>query len=177
MKKQYQKLFDSGNWMIRTSDNGKSYQGFQWQPVGKWTEAPDWNPEPECGHGLHGQTRQFHGYFQISGERLELCPTSELIGIGDDKAKSQRAKIIAVNNDIPIEFLEAVGLKFNGKPSLKTLTSVGGDLYINSNVNLPALTSVGGYLSINSNTKVELPALTSVGGDKGKYINSKFIRD
>jgi hypothetical protein len=44
-----------------------------------------------------------------------------------------------------------------------TLTSVGGDLFINTNANLAALTSVDGDLSIN-NVDAKLDALTSVGG-------------
>jgi hypothetical protein len=30
-----------------------SYGGFRW-PVSGPVEAPDWDPTPECGHGLHG---------------------------------------------------------------------------------------------------------------------------
>ena len=30
-----------------------SYGGFKWLSAGL-VEAPDWNPEPRCGHGLHG---------------------------------------------------------------------------------------------------------------------------
>lgn len=30
-----------------------AYGGFQW-PESGYVEAPDWNPEPECGGGLHG---------------------------------------------------------------------------------------------------------------------------
>ena len=30
-----------------------SYNGFQW-PESGYVEAPDWNPAPECGNGLHG---------------------------------------------------------------------------------------------------------------------------
>ena len=28
--------------------------GFQWPDVGGQVKAPDWNPEPICGYGLHG---------------------------------------------------------------------------------------------------------------------------
>ena len=31
----------------------KTYGGFQWPDSGEVT-CPDWSPEPECGHGLHG---------------------------------------------------------------------------------------------------------------------------
>ena len=41
---------------LRTTDaDAKSYGGFQWpREVGAVVEAPDWNPKPECGNGLHG---------------------------------------------------------------------------------------------------------------------------
>lgn len=43
-------------YMLRTTDaQGRSYGGFQWpMEVGAVVTAPDWSPEPECGHGLHG---------------------------------------------------------------------------------------------------------------------------
>ena len=41
---------------LRTCDqDGSSYGGFQWPlEVGAKVVAPDWDPEPECGGGLHG---------------------------------------------------------------------------------------------------------------------------
>jgi hypothetical protein len=34
----------NGKWMLRRNgEDGKSYNGFQWQPLGVWTEAPDFN--------------------------------------------------------------------------------------------------------------------------------------
>mgnify|MGYP000943591064 CR=1 FL=1 len=41
---------------LRTCDaDGKSYGGFQWPlEVGAAVEAPDWDPKPVCGGGLHG---------------------------------------------------------------------------------------------------------------------------
>ncbi len=171
--KDFQKLFDSGNWIIRTSDNGRSYQGFKWQPKNRWTTAPDWEASPKCGHGLHGQNAKWHGYFQISGERLELCETDTiLVSIGGNKVKTPRAKIFAINEEIPIMFLDAIGLTFKDNiPLLRNLTSVGRNLFIYSNVELPALTSVGEDLSIYANVKAELPALTSVGGYLYLYPN------
>ena len=32
----------------------QGYNGFQWPDVGGEVSAPDWNPEPICGYGLHG---------------------------------------------------------------------------------------------------------------------------
>lgn len=41
---------------LRTVDaNHKSFGGFQWPSVvGVSVTAPDWNPAPSCGRGLHG---------------------------------------------------------------------------------------------------------------------------
>ena len=36
--------------------NMKSHGGFQWPRSGP-VSAPDWNPAPECGNGLHGFLR------------------------------------------------------------------------------------------------------------------------
>jgi hypothetical protein len=40
--------------VLRTCDaNMQGHNGFQWPETGR-VEAPDWSPEPSCGHGLHG---------------------------------------------------------------------------------------------------------------------------
>src|SRR3990167_9964192 len=42
--------------MLRTCDaNGSSHEGFVWPLTrGALATAPDWDPTPECGGGLHG---------------------------------------------------------------------------------------------------------------------------
>ena len=45
------------------------------------------------------------------------------------------------------------------------LASVGGNLYVSSNVTLPNLASVGGEISVYSNVTFEAPNLASVGGN------------
>ena len=43
--------------VLRTVDKDrKAYGGFQWPEKGP-VKAPDWDPTPECGHGLHGCLR------------------------------------------------------------------------------------------------------------------------
>ena len=43
--------------ILRTCDaDMRSYGGFQWPRSGP-VAAPDWNPAPECGNGLHGFLR------------------------------------------------------------------------------------------------------------------------
>src|SRR5437660_6609964 len=76
-------LRESGNWMIRLSKDGRSYGGFVWNDVGIWTDAPDWNPEPVCGGGLHGQGPGGWGYGH-EGSRLELVETDSLRVVVDD---------------------------------------------------------------------------------------------
>ncbi len=40
--------------VLRTCDKDlRSYNGFQWKAKGI-VKAPDWDPRPECGNGLHG---------------------------------------------------------------------------------------------------------------------------
>lgn len=42
------------SFVLRTCDvNLRAHGGFQW-PESGFVECPDWNPEPKCGHGLHG---------------------------------------------------------------------------------------------------------------------------
>src|SRR3972149_9111364 len=84
------------NWMVRSSDNGTADGGFKWQPIGEWTTAPDWDPTPECGNGLHGQGPGGWGYSQ-GGSRFELVQTKgKRISIDSNKIKVKSAKIIAV---------------------------------------------------------------------------------
>lgn len=42
--------------VLRTcGPNGEAHGGFKWPlEVGAVVECPDWQPTPECGHGLHG---------------------------------------------------------------------------------------------------------------------------
>ena len=132
--KEIVRLMDSGQWMIRFSNDGVAHGGFRWAPVGEWTVAPDWRATPECGCGLRGQSPLAAGHCQ-PGTRMELCETSVQVSIGGDKVKCQKAKIIAVNSDIPLIFIT-------------TLLANGGSLYLRGYAHaLPeGFTSVGGSL-------------------------------
>ena len=124
------KLLKSGNWMIRFDNKGLSYNGFKWKGLGQWTIAPDWNDKAECGNGLHGQSPKGHGYCQ-KGSRLVLCETDTQICIDGNKVKTRRAKILAINENIPIEFFQVGGyldLRGYTHPLPPSLQSVGGSL-------------------------------------------------
>lgn len=91
-----------GNWIIRFGDSpdparATCHAGFKLNGLGEWTKAPDWNPKPECGGGLHGQDKDHGGYRHYSGQHLYYCDTEgEHVGLGD-KAKVRRARLLLVD--------------------------------------------------------------------------------
>ena len=94
-----QEALRSGKWMLRRSNEGKSVssdaKGFQWQPVGEWTEAPDWDPAPRCGGGLHGNGPLSKGYWE-GGGNIDFCVVDgDMVDIDDaEKVKVRRAMIV-----------------------------------------------------------------------------------
>ena len=143
IRKAVKRALERGNWMIRQSDGGKSYRGFEWAPVGEWTEAPDWDRAPRCGGGLHGQAREGSGY-STHQPRLEFCETSgERVVIHGEKIKVRRARILLV--DALPAGLEMGGgtLYLEGCTSLTALPAGlemgGGSLYLEGCTSLTAL--------------------------------------
>jgi hypothetical protein len=120
---------DTHDWMLRSSNNGVSYNGFEWV-IGKWITAPDWNSRPECGGGFHGNSPAGHGYgFDYC--RIELCETKgQQVVIDKDKVKVATAQIVAIAPDIPDEAFIQCGYKIF-RPSDGDAISPGvGELYI-----------------------------------------------
>ena len=54
MQKIDAQWLDTHEWMLRSSDNGISFDGYRWKRKGAWNQAPDWNTRPECKHGFFG---------------------------------------------------------------------------------------------------------------------------
>ena len=95
-----QQALQTGNWMLRRSDNGKAFGGFQWNHIGEWTEAPDWDPTPECGGGLHGSAPEAWGYF-TGYSSIDFCITNgERVPVGNNKIKVPRAMVL-LRNSLP----------------------------------------------------------------------------
>jgi hypothetical protein len=164
----------SGNWMIRADNDGQSYRGFRWAPPGEWTEAPDWSPEPKCGGGLHGQTKD-HGGF-ITGSRLLFCEydPADVVTLGD-KVKVRRARILLVNR-LPAGLTVGGSLYLYGCTALASLPAgltVGGSLDLHgctSLASLPAGLTVGGSLYLGGCTALaSLPVGLTVGGSLDLY--------
>ncbi|MDE2103495.1 MAG: hypothetical protein KGL39_40015, partial [Patescibacteria group bacterium] len=117
-------VVSNGHWMIRADNNGISHGGFRWAPVGVWTEAPDWNPLPICGGGLHGQSKK-HGGLGNAG-RLVFCEYDprDVVEL-NKKIKVRRARILMVNQ-LP------AGLKVGGSLDLRgtQITTLPADLKV-----------------------------------------------
>jgi hypothetical protein len=179
----------NGNWIIRADNDGTAYGGFQWNPVGVWTVAEDWNPKAECGGGLHGQDVNHGGY--VTGKRVVFCDTKgRHVIIGDDKVKVKAARILMVglpkikkiNGSLSLSGCDLKGITLPQSVGgsldlrgcdLKGITlpqSVGGSLYL-SGCDLKGITlpqSVGGslYLSGCDLTNIEIP----------KKLQSKVVK-
>jgi hypothetical protein len=98
-------------WMLRTDNNGISYDGFRWEKKGVWTITPDYEPTDECGHGLHGINAEYNSFGLSSGRRVVLCEVDEVTSVEGDKIKTNRAKIVAINEEIPKKAFALCGIK------------------------------------------------------------------
>ena len=158
----------TGNWMVRIDDNGTSTapeaQQFRWSPIGCWTVAPDWDPSPRCGGGLHGVNHRASGFTQ-PGTTISFCATDPCqVVIGTNKIKTPRAMRLLVDELPP-------GLSFGGL-NLSYCTGL---------TELPAGLSVG-WLDLSYCTGLtELPAGLSVSGGlylRGTSLEGKYtVRD
>jgi len=156
-----------GNWIIRADNNGRSHDGaFAWAKPGEWTEAPDWDPAPECGHGLHGQDREHGGYSR--GTRLVFCDTEGEHVALYDKVKVRRARILLVD-ELP-EGLTAEVLNLHRCTGLTALPEyMAVDLlYLNCCTGLTALPA---GLTVKSLYLYECTGLTALPAGLTKSCN------
>ncbi len=87
----------------KISRNGtNNYNDFLWPlEVGAEVEAPDWNPEPKCGGGLHclpnaiGCWGLLFGYYWAVLEFDE----NDMVLIGNDKCKVKKCKIVFLSEN------------------------------------------------------------------------------
>lgn len=140
-------------YMIRTGQPDRKAHGeFQWSPLGEWTEAPDWDPSPVCGGGLHGQAPEASGFQRDAQPDVWLCETDgPRVVIDGDKIKVPRARIVAIND------LSKFRLPpFEGSLSLEGCTGL---------VSLPEGLQCGGYLDLMDCIELRsLPEGLTVGG-------------
>ena len=159
---------ETGKWLLRRSNAGCAYGGFQWNPIGEWTEAPDWNPSPECGGGLHGNGPQSSGYW-TNGSDLDFCIyDGEFVEIDGEKGKVKRAAVL-LRNQLPdgLSVGGSLNLENTQITSLPDGLSVGGSLDLENTqiTSLPDGLSVGGFLDLRGTQITSLPD-----GLKGKTV-------
>ena len=104
------------NWMVRVDKDGRGYGGFQWAPVGEWTECPRWSVDTVAdyesgglfGHGpgggdFRGDGSDFMtGGFGVlfAGARFVFCETGpERMVVDPRQVKVRRARILYVGED------------------------------------------------------------------------------
>jgi len=168
----------TGKWMLRRSNNGKSYNDFLWSPIGEWTEAPDWNPSPTCGGGLHGNGPESSGYWTV-GKDLDFCLIgNNIVDINGNKIKVEKAMVL-LRNSLPEGLSVGGSLDLEGTQitSLPEGLSVGGSLDLRGTqiTSLPEGLSVGGSLYLRGTQITSLPEGLSVGGSldlRGTQITS-----
>jgi hypothetical protein len=83
--------------------NGKNdYNAFVWPlKVGAEVVAPDWNPEPECGGGLHCLPNAKGQWGLLSGEYWTVLEFNEkdMVKIDGDKCKVKKCKIVFLSEN------------------------------------------------------------------------------
>ena len=167
--KAVSQAIETGNWMIRQDNAGVAYGGFEWKPLGQWTEAPDFSPETRCGGGLHGQNHLASGY-STGGSRLVFCETrGQQINLSN-KIKVPAARALLIDQ-LPPGLTFRAGLSLQGCTALTSLPEglkVGGDLYLcgcTALTSLPEGLKVGGDLDLTKCTAfTSLPEGLEVGG-------------
>lgn len=121
------------HWMVRFDNDGESYNGFKWNPVGEWTVAPDWDPKPVCGGGLFGQGPGGFGLVK-AGTRFVFCETTEPVVVNGAEVKVEAARIVAVDEEAWKLLAEVTGGVFPGSLNLsryrklipESITGCGG---------------------------------------------------
>jgi len=96
--------------------DGSAYGNFQWPlEVGAEVVAPDWDPTPQCGGGLHGLLNGVGNGGLLNWDNdavwivAKVPKKAQLIDLGD-KVKVSRCKVVFVGNQLSaISFLQENG--------------------------------------------------------------------
>ena len=165
---------DTHEWMLRSSNDGKSHDGYTWPLLGQWATASDWNDRAECGGGFHGNAPEAHGagFFY---SRLELVETrGPRIVIDGDKIKVRSARIVAVNEDIPLEAFARCGYTLHVPHDGETISPRKDEIWLVKGITVSVVGQTGGYCRACSGGTVNSTGQT--GGycraDSGGTVNS-----
>ena len=95
-------------------EGGVSHEGFTW-PQGGLVEAPDWDPVPECGHGLHGWLEAAGDFSLGHGDGAPVwivvkVRRDEVVDLGG-KVKFPRGEVVYYGDvDGAVAYLASVGV-------------------------------------------------------------------
>ncbi len=80
--------------------DGSSSYGFVYGQVGDTVTAPDWDPTPKCGNGLHGLKQGNGEWGLLSGNQWLVIEADEedIVDIDNEKCKFRTGKIVYRGN-------------------------------------------------------------------------------
>jgi hypothetical protein len=80
--------------------DGSSSRGFVYGQVGDTVTAPDWDPKPECGNGLHGLKQGNGDWSLLEGFHWLVIEANDedVVNIDDEKCKFRTGKIVYRGN-------------------------------------------------------------------------------
>lgn len=116
--------------VLRTcGPNGESHNGFIW-PTSGAVSAPDWDPTPECGHGLHGLLNgcgngTLLDYRKTATARVVEVMEYDIVDLGG-KVKFPRGTVVFSGTlDEAVAYLDAHGCA--EMPVVKAIRAGGDD--------------------------------------------------
>jgi hypothetical protein len=80
----------------KCGDGGEAHGGFRWPlTVGAEVVAPDWNPQPVCGGGLHGLPWGCGDWGLLTGSRwlVVSADPADVVDIDGHKSKARAARV------------------------------------------------------------------------------------
>jgi hypothetical protein len=176
LKADIERVLKEKTWMIRADNDGFSVSeeanGFEWNDIGEWTEAPDWKPTNKCGHGLHGQNYKYGGL--IFGKRVVFCEydPSDMVPLCN-KIKVRRARILMIGLPDNLSIHGDLDLSYTDIAQLPDNLFVGEDLDIDGTriAKIPNNVFVGGNFYLWGTPIEKLPDTLVVRGCIHHYRN------
>jgi hypothetical protein len=161
-----------------------AYNGFQWPESGH-VSAPDWDPKPECGHGLHGLLHGCGEYSYLSGEAdakwlVVKVPKNTCVDI-DGKVKFPEGEVIFVGSKD--DAIKMIADAYPSEPVLYARRIVGdkgvavsGDYGTSTSGYFGTSTSGHGGTSISGDygTSTSGYGGTSASGDSGTSTSGNY---
>ena len=85
----------------KCSYDGYSSRNFYYGKTGEIVTAPDWNPIPYCGNGLHGLLEGNGAWSLLEGDEWLVIEANEedIVNIDDNKCKFSTGKIVFRGTD------------------------------------------------------------------------------